>query len=193
MKTALLVLDFINDIVHPDGKIAASAGYVKKHQVISHANAVITFSRENNIPSAFVKVGFNFGYPECPENSPLFGRAKEFQALQLNTWGTEFHEALDVKPEDLVIIKHRVSAFYSTSLEAFLRANQTQNLILIGVSTDMAIQSTAREAHDRDYKVNIISDACGAASLEIHESALKLLQRIAVITSSNNIKDEILK
>ena len=79
MKTALLVLDFINDIVHPDGKIAASAGYIKKHQVISHANEVITFSRENKIPIAFVKVGFNFGYPECPENSPLLGEQKNFK------------------------------------------------------------------------------------------------------------------
>src|SRR5215204_6418872 len=147
-KTALLVIDFINDIVHPDGKITATADFVKKHDVINHANLVIAFARQHHFPIAFVKVGFSKNYLECPTNSPIFGQAKEMKAFELNTWGTEFHEKLNVQTDDFIITKHRVSAFYGTSLEAFLRANQIQNLILIGVSTDMAIQSTAREAHD---------------------------------------------
>lgn len=185
MKTALLVIDFINDIVHTDGKIAASAALVKEYQVIEHANDMIALARKNNILTTFVKVGFHSGYLECPAHSPIFGKAKEFKALQLNTWGTEFHEKLDFKKDNQVVIKHRVSAFYSTSLETLLRANKIENIILTGVSTDLAIQTTAREAHDRDYRVQIIADACGAASKEVHENTLKLLQRIADVTKSN--------
>ena len=186
--SALLVLDFINDIVHVDGKFTATANFVKEHQVIDHANQVIAYARQNEIPIVFVKVGFNTGYPECPTHSPVFGRAKEFNALQLNTWGTEFHEKMDIKPQDLVITKHRVSAFYATPLEAFLRANQIHTLIITGVSTDMAVQTTAREAHDRDYKVVIVADACGAGSLESHQSTLKGLERIGVVTDTSNLK-----
>lgn len=188
MKTALLVLDFINDIVHPDGKIASSAGFIQEHHVIHHANAAIAFARKNKILCAFIKVGFSTDYQECPAESPIFGRVKQLQALQLNTWGTEFHAAIEITPKDLVIIKHRVSAFYATSLEAFLRANHISNLLIAGVSTDMAVQTTAREAHDRDYAVTIVADACGAASLEVHENTLKLLQRITVITESNKLQ-----
>ena len=53
----------------------------------------------------------------------------------------------------------------------------------------MAVQTRAREAHDRDYAVTIVSDACGAGSLEVDESALKLLQRVAVVTKSNDLND----
>lgn len=191
-NTALLVIDFINDIVHPDGKIIETATFVEKHHVIENANRVIAFAREHKIPIAFVKVGFSESYLECPAHSPVFGQAKEFKAFQLNTWGTEFHEKLDVKPSDFVIIKNRISAFYATSLEPFLRANQIQNIILTGVSTDMAIQSTAREAHDRDYKVIIVSDACGASLEESHEFTLKELQRLSIITTTDKLKQDLM-
>src|SRR3990167_762086 len=139
-NTALLVLDFINDIVHHDGKIAGSATFVKEHHIIENANRVIAFARKNTIPIVFVKVGFNKNYLDCPVNSPVFSYAKKQQALQLDTWGTEFHETIDYQPTDLVVTKHRVSAFYSTSLEAFLRAHHIENIIIAGMSTDMAVQ-----------------------------------------------------
>ena len=186
-KTALLVIDFINDIVHPDGKISNAATYVKEQQVIERANQAITTARKQKIPILFVKVGFSANYLECPVSSPLFNRAKQLQALQLHTWGTEFHQALDIKPNDPVIVKHRVSAFYATGLEAFLRANQVQQLYICGVSTDMAIQTTAREAYDRDYQVVIIKDACGAMTQELHENAIKSLERLATVLSVSQL------
>ncbi|HVV68747.1 MAG TPA: isochorismatase family cysteine hydrolase [Gammaproteobacteria bacterium] len=192
-KTALIVIDFINDIVDLKGKFTATAEFVDKHKVIDQANQVIRFAREQQIPIVLVKVGFSAGYLECPAHSPVFGRAKELQVLQLNTWGTEFHEKLAYQPTDLVIVKPRVNAFYSTALEAFLRANAIQNVIITGVSTDMAVQTTAREAHDRDYKVFIPGDACGAGSLEAHEATLKTLQRVATVIAANELTVELLK
>jgi nicotinamidase-related amidase len=57
-KTALLVLDFINDIVHHESKSVAIASYVKEHQVIENANKTIAFARLHKIPVVFVRVGF---------------------------------------------------------------------------------------------------------------------------------------
>ncbi len=190
-KTALLVLDFINDIVHPEGKIAGSANFIKEHHVFEKANKVIAFARQHTIPIVFVKVGFSQGHAECPENSPIFGGAKKLQALQLNTWGTEFYAGIDVQPQDLMMVKHRVSAFYGTALEAFLRANKIEDLIIIGVSTDMAVQTTAREAHDRDYQVTIVADACAAGNQENHDDALRLVGRVAKVVASDQL-DKIL-
>jgi ureidoacrylate peracid hydrolase len=62
-----------------------------------------------------------------------------------------------------------------------LRANQVKRLYLAGVSTDLAIQTTAREAHDRDYHLTILQDACGAASMEEHLTTLNQLKKIADI------------
>lgn len=183
-KTAILIMDFINDIVNSDSKFAKSASLVEKNNVINNANQVIQYGRDNNILIIFVKVGFSASYKECPQNSPLFSKAKEFQAYQLNTWGTEFHPELITKPEDLVVIKHRVSAFYATDLLAILSANAIESLILLGVSTDFVVQTTAREAHDRDYNVTIITDACAADSEKTHQEALEMLSKIAVLKTS---------
>jgi nicotinamidase-related amidase len=187
-KSAVLILDFINDIVHLKGKFTATANFVHEHHVIDCANKVISKARQQSIPLIFVRVGFSEGYLECPMNSPLFKKAKEYKALQLNSWGTEFYENLDYQPQDFVVTKHRVSALYATSLETFLKANQIQHLILTGVSTDMAVQTTAREAHDRDYNVTIVSDACGTESMEFHVCTLKALEHIATILTSNELK-----
>ncbi|WP_316359061.1 hypothetical protein [Candidatus Neptunichlamydia sp. REUL1] len=82
MNRLLLVMDFINDLVNPNGKIARSSTYVKEHEVIEKANTLITWTRRENIPIGFVTVGFIQGYPECPLTSPVFGKAPEFKALQ---------------------------------------------------------------------------------------------------------------
>jgi nicotinamidase-related amidase len=184
--SALLVIDFINDIVDPKGKIAGSANFIQSHYTIENANKVIKQARKANVPIIFVKVGFSPSYLECPAESPIFGKAKQYQALQLNNWGTEFHANLDKQPEDFVVIKHRINAFYATDLEAILRAQKIQNLVICGVSTDMAVQSTTRDAHDRDYKVTVVKDACAAMSEEHHEGSIKILERIATIATADS-------
>lgn len=184
-NTALLVIDFINDIVNPKGKIASSAEFVKSNHVIENANKMIAYARKNNMPIGFVKVGFSESYAECPKDSPIFGKAPSFGALMLNSWGTEFDDQLDFKKDDFVIIKHRVSAFYGTSLAPWLHANKINTIMIAGVSTEMTVQTTAREAHDRDFQVIIIEDACGAATQEAHDNSIKQLSRIAVIKKSS--------
>lgn len=183
----MLVIDFINDIVHPEGKFSRAAAYVKEYQVIERANKAIAAARAKKIPILFVKLGFSANYLEWPASSPLYSHVKEFQALQLNTWGTELHQKLDFQSNDIVIVKHRVSAFYATGLETFLRANQAQQLYICGVSTDMTVQTTAREAHDRDYKVVIIEDACGAMTKELHENTIKSLEQISTIVLADHL------
>ncbi|MBY0378660.1 MAG: cysteine hydrolase [Gammaproteobacteria bacterium] len=186
-KSALIVIDFINDIVHANSQMGTIVDFVAQYKVIDRANDAMNFARAHHIPVVLVKVGFSSGYPECPEHSPVFANAKKFEKLQLNTWGTEFHEALQYQESDLVIVKHRVSPLYATGLETFLRANQIDTLFIAGVATDMAVQTLAREAHDRDYQVNIIADACGAHTLEIHQFTLKCLERLATIVNVSDL------
>lgn len=188
MTPALVVIDFINDIVHPKGKIALSAERIIKNHVIEKANQAISLAREKHWPIIFVKVGFHPSYPECPKHSPLFGKSSSLGALLLGSWGTEFHEELDFHDGDLVIVKHRVNAFYATQLEAILRANHIDTLILSGVSTNMAIEHTAREGHDRDYSVIVLKDACESGSEEAHLAALASMGRIAKVITCAELR-----
>jgi nicotinamidase-related amidase len=187
MKTLLLTIDFINDIVHPKGKIASAAQYVADYSVLEKVDDVIALARKNNLLIAHVKVGFSFDYIQCPKKSPVFGKAPELGALKLGEWGTDFHEQLKINSADPIIIKHRVSALYATSLATMLSANNIDQVIITGVSTNMAVETLARELHDRDYHVIIVEDACAAATKEIHEASLVSLRRIATVCNTENL------
>ena len=181
MKTALLTLDYIIDIMHPTGKTARCAGHAAERGVIAAANRAIALARRQQWPIIHVKVGFSPNYAEMPEGSAIFSRARELQALNLAGPGTDFHPELDVRDEDAIVAKHRISPFYATGLEAVLRAQRVERLVIAGVSSTWAVQAAARDAHDRDYRVLVLEPACAAANEEEHQMSMKQLAAIAGI------------
>ncbi len=191
IKAALILIDFINEIVDEKGKFAGKGypAFVKARGTLESVNATIAKARAKNMPVIFVRIGFSSDYRELPESSPLFGAAKKFGALQLGTWATEIHESLNKTEADFLVTKHRVSAFYATPLEAILRALKVDTVLFGGVATDIAVQSAAREAHDRDYRVVVLEDLCGAGSEEDHTHALRLLAKVATVTKSTDVPE----
>jgi len=173
LRTLFLTVDFINDIVHRDGRIPTCHNMVSERGVIARSNQALAWAREQGYLVAHVKVGFPPSYANCPAHSPIFGKAPQAGALDLEGWGTRFHADLAVRDDEPVIVKPRVSAFYNTGLEALLRANRVERLILAGVSTCHAIELSAREAHDRDYRVVVLRDCCASASEAQHERTLQ--------------------
>ncbi|MFC7309310.1 cysteine hydrolase family protein [Streptomyces monticola] len=184
-RPALLVLDLINEIVHPEGKYAADGYYAQARDrgVIEHTAEAIARARAADIPVIYVVVGFGEGYPEWPSGSPVFEKAKADQRLLLGTWATRVHDALAPAPGEPVVAKHRISPFHGTNLELLLRTQEIDTLLLTGVSTELVVLTTAQAAHDRDYRVQVLEDATLAGDQEIHEAALKVLSRIATVTT----------
>ncbi|WP_419419633.1 isochorismatase family cysteine hydrolase [Legionella sp. D16C41] len=187
MPTAFLGLDYIIDIMHPKGKIARCAAQADERDIITKTNKVLEIAQEKQWLKLLVKVGFSENYTEQPKNSPMFGKVKELGALKLNSEGTNFHPNLNTKG-CLSIIKSRVSAFYGTNLDIILRANKIERLLIGGVSTAWAVQSTVRDAHDRDYQVYIIEDICAAVTSHEHQTSIDLMSRIASIITVDDLK-----
>ena len=184
-----LVLDMMNDLVHvdgPNGK-AAYGEQVRSRGVIEKTRTAIDKARAAGLRIGFVRVGFSPDYRECPPNSPIFSGARKNGIFKLGTWGTETHPALGQSPQDFDIVKHRVSPFYATSLEAILRAQGTERIYCSGISTNAVVQATVRDGHDRDYEVMVLEDCCCALSAEEHESAMGNLKRFCKITSSAEV------
>ena len=61
------------------------------------------------------------------------------------------------------------------------------DVYLTGVATDMVVESTAREAHDRDFGVHVIADCCIAASSEDQQRSLTNMQKLATIIDSDRL------
>ena len=183
---ALVSIDFIRDIVDPQGKLAGKgyAAFVREHLTL---DAVSTCQRKFRAAGAMVihvRVSFSAGYVELPRLSPLFGKAEQFGALQLGSPGTEFADEIRPIGDEIVLNKHRVSAFFGTPLDSILRVHGIKTVVVVGVATDLAVQAAARDAHDRDYSVLVVSDGCAAGSLEDHERSLETLKKIAQVVPS---------
>ena len=184
-----LVCDMINDLVHEDGP-NGKKGYgpeLKRRNTIAHTAEALRKARAAGVLIGYVRVGFAPDYRECPPTSRIFQGAKKAGMFKLGGWGTEVHPALAPRPGDHDIIKHRVSPFYATSLEAILRANAIRRLYLSGVSTSGAVLSGAKDGHDRDYDVYVLDDCCCALSEEQHQAVIDQMKRMTTIVTASTV------
>lgn len=195
-KQALLVLDLMNEIVHADGAWAKLGyGYgaqAEERDVVPKTARAIERARAAGIPVIYVTVGFTDDYAEWPSGSPVFTDAgKEAGLLRLGTWNQDIHEALAPRKGEVLVTKKRVSPFYATFLEVLLRAQGIKDLLLCGVATDHVVMATARDGHDRDFKIKVLEDCCAAASPERHEAAITVLDGVAEITDSISVFERV--
>lgn len=137
---------------------------------VDRLGQAIGAARVRGMPVIFVRVAFRPGHPE------VSARNRTFAALADRT-GTSFaetddatriHPALDVRAEDPVVVKKRVSAFAGSDLDVLLRSLGVTHLVLTGIATSGVVLSTLREAADRDYELTVLSDACLDADGEVH-------------------------
>ena len=188
-RSIYLVLDMMNDLVHADGPNgqAAYGEQVRARGILGRTRAAIDKARAAGVPVGFVRVGFSPDYRECPPDSPIFSGARRNGIFKLGGWGTESHPDLGQRPGDFDIVKHRVSPFYSTSLEAILRARGVSRIYCSGISTNAVVQATVREGHDRDYEIVVLEDCCCGLSAEEHEIAVKSFRRFCTLATSDDV------
>jgi nicotinamidase-related amidase len=189
MKSIYLILDMQNDLVHADGPNGKSplGEQVRARRVVENTATALAKARAAGIAVGFVRVGFSEGYPECPAGSPVFGGAPKAGLFQLGKFGTQIHPSLEQKTGDVQVVKHRVSPFYSTTLEAQLSAQGITRIYCSGVSTQAVVQATVRDAHDRDFEVYVIEDGCCAHNEEEHKNSMGSIARFCKITNSAEV------
>jgi nicotinamidase-related amidase len=98
-----------------------------------------------------------------------------------NHLGSREHEIVDELkplPGEHVLRKTTNGAFASTNIDSLLRALGCDQLYLTGVSTNMCVETTAREAADRGYGVTLIEDACGTTHEDLHLVTMRNFQRL---------------
>jgi len=100
--------------------------------------------------------------------------------MQRGTHGHALHAQLEVKPNDLVIEKHRYSAFIqgASNIDPILRGLGIDTVVIVGTLTNVCCESSARDAMMLNYKVVFVSDANAALSDEEHNASLGTIMRV---------------
>lgn len=167
-RTAVLSMDLQVGIV---------SIYVKDQELLTRAASVLQRARASGMRIIHVIVGFRPNLPEVSTRNLLFAAIKsspQHQRLFQGPAGA-IHPTVAPEPDDIVITKHRVSAFAGTDLEMILRANNIETLVLFGVATSGVVLSTLREAADTDYRLVVIKDCCADLDQELHNCLLDKL------------------
>jgi len=100
----------------------------------------------------------------------------------------EIVPALGPAPGDIVITKRQWGAFYGTELDLQLRRRGIDTILLAGISTNVGVESTARDAYERGYEQVFVEDAMAARSPEEHASTVRtLFPRIGRVRSTSEV------
>src|ERR1019366_5024489 len=95
---------------------------------------------------------------------------------------------LGPEPGDLVVTKRQWGAFYGTELDLQLRRRGIDTILLAGISTNVGVESTARDAYERGYEQVFVEDAMAARSPEEHASTVRtLFPRIGRVRSTSEV------
>lgn len=176
-KTAVLIMDYQNAIVENYG--GGDVG------LLARAAKVLSAARQAEIPVIYVVIGFRSGYPEISPDNKSFSALRESGHFAYGDAATQIHPGVAPREHDLIVTKHRVSAFSGSDLEMLLRANQINQLVLMGIATSGVVLSTLRYAADLDFKITVLSDCCADQDAQVQECLLeKVFPRQADVMTS---------
>lgn len=192
-KTALLVMDCENDIVHKDGKIAAAMGFgvmIEKKGTLKHIRTVLDAARTAKIPVIYIEVAMRLLKPEeLPRRGQFFQNLPNMLsgALQKGTWGSQVHEDIKPAPGEVMISKSIISAFSRSNLSKTLEQKGITDIILTGIATNMVVESTARDAVDRGYSVITVEDGVASFSEEAHQASIAMLRMLGDVAPAREV------
>jgi nicotinamidase-related amidase len=200
--TAVIAIDMQRDFLAPEGYFGAlgeSAEHLRSAiaparsflQAIRPHGLLVIHTRESHRPE-LVDLHPNKRLKATRMGSPIGSQGPLGRLLVRGEWGCDFHEGFTPLPGEIVVDKPGNSAFYATDLEHILRAMGIRNLILLGVTTDVCVSSTMRDANDRGFDCVLLEDCCGAATQALHDAVLASIQREGGIFGASALSTQVI-
>jgi nicotinamidase-related amidase len=184
-STALVIIDMQRDFLEPGGFGDALGNDVSLlRAAIEPLATVLTAAREAGIVVVHTREGHR---PDLSDLSPAKHRRGNFPTKigdrgpmgRILVRGEDGHDIIaELAPiaGEPVIDKPGKGAFYATDLEAILRSRGIGHLIVCGVTTEVCVHTTVREANDRGFDCLVLSDCTGSYFPHFHEAALAMIK-----------------
>lgn len=183
-KAALLVIDMQNDFLKPDALLFTDGGVA----IIDNLKQLVRRCRRRAIPIVFTAHVHKNPRVDGGMTAKWWPDLMKRRALVQGRKGAAIVKELAPRSEELLICKHRYSAFYNTNLEIILRGLSVEDLVITGVMTNICCESTARDAFFRDFRVFFLADATGSSTEDLHVGALRnIAYAFAYVTTTGDI------
>ena len=189
-ERALLVLDLQNELVDPKGKVGATglAKLIEERSVLANAANAIGRFRRVALPIAYVGLSYREDYADVLSVAPRIAKMKEGKVAVRGTWGSEFHPSVAPAAGDIVYYKQWVNPFFQTPLQSWLARHGVRHIAIMGVATNLVVESAARHADDAGFQVNVLEDCCASPNPAWHEFAVtQMLPVFGRVVASSDI------
>lgn len=173
--TVLALIDLQRDFLHPDGWYAQSGIDISHmRRVIEPTRRLLDSARRAGVPVVWTRHGYKDGRDGGPfmELRPFLRDG----GLRQGSWGYEIHDDFDVAPNDWLVEKARLSAFFNTNLELVLRSLDAETVLVTGVLTNQCVAATSKDAMFRDFKPIVVDECTGTTLPHLHEPALEMIR-----------------
>jgi nicotinamidase-related amidase len=184
-RTALIIIDMQRDFLQPGGFGAALGNDVSRlHAAVAPCADVLAAARKAGLFVIHTREGHRPDLADAPRlkverGDPAMRIGAPGPMGRILVRGEPGH---DIIPElypiagEPVIDKPGKGAFYQTDLELMLKNHSIETLLICGVTTEVCVNTTVREANDRGFRCIVLSDCCASYLPEFHDMGLKMIK-----------------
>jgi nicotinamidase-related amidase len=198
---ALLIIDMQRDFIEPGGFGAALGNDVSRlAPAVAGVARLLGAFRERGLPVVHTKECHAPDLSDCPPAKRSRGKpglrigdaGPMGRILIGGEPGNDFVESLRPRAGETVIAKPGKGAFYATGLEEALRALGISHLLITGVTTEVCVQTTMREANDRGFECLLVEDATESYFPEFKRATLEMVRAQGGIVGWTATSDEVM-
>jgi ureidoacrylate peracid hydrolase len=180
-RAALVVVDVQNDFVESQTSACAA-------EILPRLKQMLTAARKVGVKIVYTQAFVSDQTSSDVWRSGLSKRPHGAAFCRQGSRGSEIHSEVTPLAGDIVIPKYRYSAFIGTNLEVILRAHEVKSLIFTGLATNVCVESSVRDAYQRDYWTVMVSDCTAASAPELHHASLRSIERnFGLVATSGEI------
>lgn len=183
-RTAVIVIDMQNAYASPGGYLDLAGFDISgATRVIQNTKAVLEVARAAGMPVIYFQNGWDADYVEAGgPGSPNFHKSNALRTMRerpelqgtllaRGTWDYELVDELKPQPGDIVLHKTRYSGFFNSQLDSTLRSRNIRNIVVVGIATNVCVESTLRDGFFLEYFGIVLEDATHQAGPEFVQQA----------------------
>lgn len=183
-RSAFVVIDMQRDFLEPGGFGESLGNQVDQlRSAVDPCRSVLAVLRRRGLLVIHTREGHRPDLTDCPpakwergpEGKRIGDEGPMGRILVRGEPGHDIVPELAPLPGEPVIDKPGKGAFFATELETILRSRRIESLFVAGVTTEVCVHTTVREANDRGFRCIVLADCCGSYFPQFHDVALRMI------------------